>query len=197
VQVRPDQSTLDRAVGPVAVADAGRHSPKRREVPVAHGAPRMVLEAGEREIRRAAVNDDFSDRAGPGARDGVEREETESFRTGAVPRREAAPEDLETGADREHDGAVGDAPTQHPVALQALDRELLRPVFSPADAVHVRGGERRVTVCLKMLRLDPTERRAAVQDDAVAPVPVGAEEVGVDGHDAQHQRLVCSAANAV
>src|ERR1019366_6031161 len=94
VQVRPDESSIDRAVGPVAVAHADRDTPEWREVLVAHRAPRVVLEAGEREVARVAVDDDLTDRARCRACYRVEAEQTKTLRTSPVGDREAAAEDL-------------------------------------------------------------------------------------------------------
>ena len=72
-----------------------------------------------------------------------------------------------------------------PSSSRAVGRPHLGPVLAPADAVDVGRGQRPVRRGLDQLDVDPPPGRPAGQDQPVAPVAVGAEQVGVDHGDGQ------------
>ena len=90
---------------------------------------------------------------------------------------------LETGAHGQDHGALGHPPDQHPVVAERARGPHLGAVLPAAEAVDVGGGQRGVGRRLEQFDLEAAPLGPPGQDEAVAPVAVGAQEVGVDhGH---------------
>ena len=126
----------------------------------------------------------FADRPGL-APVGVQVEQAQPGALGALGEERAA-EQLVTGADRQDRRALVDRPVQAAVGDQPLRRERLRAVLAAADQVDVGGRRHRlVGADLVGLHRDAPQRGPAGQDQQVAPVAVGGQQVGVDPDDPQ------------
>ena len=94
---------------------------------------------------------------------------------------EGRAEQLVAGADGEDDGPARDRAVEAAVGDEALGGERLRAVLAAADEVDVAVvGERLVGADLDALDRQPAQVGAAGQDEQVAAVAVGGQEVRVD-----------------
>ncbi|GAB3862091.1 hypothetical protein GCM10029963_67680 [Micromonospora andamanensis] len=146
----------------------------------------MVLEPGERRQAEAGV--DVTGQLADGPAGAPVRGEVEQFQAlvlGALGEERGA-QQLVAGADAEHHRTLGDRPVQAAVGEQALRAERLRAVLAAADEVDVGGGgQPLVGADLKHLDRESALLGPTGQDQGVAPVAVGRQQVRVDPDDAQ------------
>lgn len=150
------------------------------------GAATVVLEAGQ--VRDAQPRVDLAGQLAyrPGRTPvGGEVEQLQPLAAGALGE-EGRAEQLVAGADAEHHRALGHRPVQAAVGEQALGAQRLRAVLPAADQVDVGGGgQPLVGADLKHLDRHAAQLGPAGQDQRVAPVAVGGQQVGIDPDDAQ------------
>ena len=144
--------------------------------------------AGESRSIGARAGHNFADGAPPTPLHGRHVEELEAGVGGSGAVGKGPAQELVSGAHTQHHGAVFDGPTDHSVGPKGLGRPHLGTVLSPADAVDVGGRQGPPRRGLDEVDLDPPPRRPPGQDDAVAPVAVRSEQVGIDDGDGQRRR---------
>ena len=138
----------------------------------------MVLEPGQRRYAQGRIHltGQLADRPG---RSPV-RPQVQQFQPGALLALgvEGGAEQLIPGAHGEHHGLPFDRLVQPAVGDQPLGGQRLWPVLAPAEQVDV-GLDRYRLVRAHLDRLDrqPAQVRAAGQDQQVAPVAVGGQQV--------------------
>ncbi len=99
--------------------------------------------------------------------------------------REAPPHHLEPCADRQDHGPGGDPSRQRAVVDQRPGGAHLRTVLAATEAVNVRLGHGRVRSRLQQLDVKTAPLGPPGQDQAVTPIPVGAQQVGKDNRHAE------------
>jgi len=184
--VRAQDLPVPCALGLTVVPDARGDSGQRGDAGPQMRTPAVVFETGQRgqAESRVDVAAQFAD--GPGlAAVGVQVEQPEAGAFRALCE-ERVPEELVAGADREDRGALVDRPVQAAVGDQALRGQGLRAVLAAADQVDVGHGRHRL-VRADLVRLDrnAADRRPPAENEQIAPVAIGREQVWIDPDDAQ------------
>ena len=143
--------------------------------PVRTGRPSIALGLGHH----------FAHRPRAGSLHRLDVEQTHALVRLPVGSGKAPPHHLEAGAHREHHRAACHPPGQRPVLDEAARRPNLWAVLATAEAIDVRLGERAVRDRLQQLGMEAPPLGPADQDEPVSPVPVGAQQVGVDHRHTQ------------
>ncbi len=142
----------------------------------------MVLVSGQRGQAQVGVRFDhhLAHRSGPRAPPGRAVEQAESVGFDAVGADEAGPEDLEAGADRQYRRPLVNGPAEGPAGRrsQLPGGQRLREILATADHVDLaRLGHRISRSDGDHPGLETPPGQPASQDDGVAGVAVGAEQV--------------------
>ena len=116
---------------------------------------------------------------------GLDVEQTHALVRFSVGAGEAPPDHLEAGAHGEHHRPALDAPRQGPVVDQGARGPNLWPVLATTEAIDVRLGKWAVRSRVQQLGIVAPPLGPANQDQPVPPVPVGAQQVGVDDRHAE------------
>ncbi len=151
----------------------------------------MVLEAGERRERQARIrlhHDLADDAVGPGV--GGHVDESEPVEPLTVARFVAVADELEAGAHREDHRAAGSGPLDRGAGRpHPGGRHHLRVVLPATEQVDVeRLGNRGAGRDLDQLGVDPAPAAPLDEDDRVAAVAVGPEQLGVHEPDPDGRR---------
>jgi hypothetical protein len=153
------------------------------------GAAAVVLEAGQggQPEPRVDVAGQLADRPGRAAV-GLQVEQLQPGALGALGE-EGAAEQLVAGAHGEDHRAPVDRPVQAAVGDQPLRGQRLRAVLPAAEQVDVgRLGQPLVGAHLERLVPEAAQRRPPGEDEQVAPIAVGGQQVRVDPDDPQVSR---------
>jgi hypothetical protein len=149
----------------------------------------VVLEAGEQADaqRRMGLGEHLADGARAARhRAAVEEPEAGHRPVGAV---ELGSHQLQPGARPEHHRTTLGRPVQAAIAADLVARQQLRAVLATAEEVQVGAlGDGRPASDRHDLVGDPPPLQPPAEDHGVAPVAVGAEQLGGEDRDADRAR---------
>ena len=144
--------------------------------------PAVILETDEQLTVDAAR--EFPDRSALTTQ-GHDVDQTQSLKFVVAFDTERHAEYLETGAHGEHVRAVAH-PRHERRPSQEVGGEALRSILSPTEEIERRVGDLVAESHAHQLGLEATTSGPLYRREAVAPVAVGAQEVGVENADRRH-----------